>query len=146
VAAIALQFLVITILPGAPEWFDRSGHLASYVLLGAFAWVNRRVPGVPLMAIGGALNVLAIAANGGVMPASGWALTTAGIPIGPGFHNSALLAHPHLLFLGDVFAIPSAVPHAEVFSVGDLFLMGGAVYGIHRICRRRAAPAPVASA
>jgi Family of unknown function (DUF5317) len=139
-AAIALQFLVISVLPGAPDWVGRSGQLASYGLLAAFAWANRRVPGVLVAAAGGALNVVAIAANGGVMPASAWALRTAGIPVGHGFQNSAHLAHPHLLALGDVFALPAALPLAEVFSAGDVLLVAGAVYGIMRVCQRPAPP------
>ena len=43
-------------------------HLASYFLLGAFAFANRRIVGVPIIALGGLLNFIAIAANGGVMP------------------------------------------------------------------------------
>jgi uncharacterized protein DUF5317 len=144
-AAIGLQFLVISVLPGAPDWVGRSGQLASYGLLAAFAWANRRVPGVLVAAAGGAFNVVAIAANGGVMPASAWALRTAGIPVGDGFQNSAHLAHPHLLALGDVFALPAALPLAEVFSAGDVLLVAGAVYGILRVCHRPAPPVAAAA-
>lgn len=139
VAAIALQVIVISVLPAsAPEWIGRTGHLASYVVLAAVAWANRRVPGVAVMAAGGALNALAIAVNGGVMPASRWALATAGIPAPQGFENSDHLAHAHLAFLGDAFALPASLPIANVFSVGDVLLVAGAAYGIHRLCRRPA--------
>jgi hypothetical protein len=139
IAAIALQVLVISVLPStAPAWVGRSGHLASYALLAAFAWANRRVPGVALMAAGGALNALAIAVNGGVMPAAPGALAAAGIPAPHGFENSAALAHPHLIALGDVFAVPAALPGSGVFSVGDVLLVAGAAWGVHRLCRRTA--------
>ena len=51
--------------------------IASYVLLGAFAWVNRRLPAVWLIIIGLALNILVIGVNGG-MPVSAAAIETAG--------------------------------------------------------------------
>jgi hypothetical protein len=46
--------------------------------------VNRRLTGVPLIAIGAALNVLAITTNGGVMPANASALRIAASPSAPG--------------------------------------------------------------
>jgi hypothetical protein len=51
---------------------------------------------VPVVAVGAALNVLAIASNGGVMPASAAALRISGIDNRAGFDNSAALAHAHL--------------------------------------------------
>jgi hypothetical protein len=144
VGAIVLQVLVISVLTGAPEWLGRAGHLASYALLAGFAWANRRVPGVALMAAGGALNVLAISVNGGVMPAAPGALAAAGIPVTDGFANAAALAHPHLLVLGDVFAVPAGVPVSGTFSVGDVLLVAGAAWGVLRICRRPAAPSKAA--
>ena len=50
----------------------------SYVLLGAFAFANRRIVGVPIIALGGLLNFIAIAANGGVMPTSADAVESVG--------------------------------------------------------------------
>ena len=50
---------------------------------------NWRLPGVPLIAVGAACNPGAVAANGGVMPASPTALAGAVLPVNaPGFHNS----------------------------------------------------------
>ena len=70
VAAIAMQIVVISLLPGGHHLVHTSIHIGSYVLLGAFAFANRRIVGVPLVALGGLLNFIAITANGGVMPAS----------------------------------------------------------------------------
>jgi Family of unknown function (DUF5317) len=81
-------------------------HLASDALVGAFLVANPRLPGMPVLALGAGLNVLAIAANGGVMPASASALRIAGIDVTDGFANSAAVAHPHLLWLGDVIPVP----------------------------------------
>ena len=151
-AAIVLQTAIITVVPGGSPWLHRTVHVASYVLLAVFLVVNRRFPYVWLVALGGALNVLAIVANGGVMPASARALEGAGMrPELSGFTNSTALSHPHLLPLGDVFWAPAWMPGANVFSVGDVLILLGAFLALHRICgsrlpgRRRAAPAePVA--
>jgi Family of unknown function (DUF5317) len=106
-----------------------------------FLAANWRVPGVPLTALGAALNLLAIAANGGVMPASPAALAAAGLPVDrPGFSNSAALAEPRLAFLGDVFAIPASWPLSNVFSVGDVLIGVGLAWGVHRVCRSRLVP------
>src|SRR5689334_22829221 len=69
-AAILIQVVVISILPSADQTLHTSLHLFSYVLLGAFAFANRRITGVPIIALGGLSNFIAIAANGGVMPTS----------------------------------------------------------------------------
>jgi hypothetical protein len=119
-------------------------HLATYALAAAFFVANRRVRGLWLVAVGGALNLVAIAANGGVMPASRWAVETAGLPIRPDeFANSQALAHPRLLPLGDVFAVPAGWPFANVFSVGDVVLLIGAFFVLYIACgcrRRRIDP------
>jgi hypothetical protein len=83
---------------------------------------NLAIPGVALVAIGAASNLLAIAANSGVMPASPDAVTALGTPDGGGFSNSVVVADPALRPLTDVFALPSWVPFANVFSIGDLLI------------------------
>ncbi|MBA2731157.1 MAG: DUF5317 family protein, partial [Euzebyaceae bacterium] len=52
-------------------------HVASYLLAVAFLVLNRREPGVMLTGSGGLLNLAAIMANSGVMPASPRALERA---------------------------------------------------------------------
>ena len=133
VAALLVQILTISVLVDPPHLLATSLHLLSYVLAGAFLWRNRAVPGLLVAAGGGALNLLAIAANGGVMPASAQALRSAGLATdGPHFVNSTVVADPQLAFLGDVFAVPAAAGQlANVFSVGDLVLAFGAVYVVH---------------
>jgi len=103
-----------------------------------FLVANRRLPGMALVGLGAAGNLLAIGANGGVMPASPTALAAAGMPADPpGFANSAALADPRLAFLGDVFAIPAGWPLANVFSAGDVLIAVGAVVAVHGICGSR---------
>ncbi len=138
-AALALQVLVISVVPDRLEGLHAPVHLLTYVLAGAVAWANRSVPGVPLIALGGLLNGAAIFANGGVMPAAPDALATAGLAVAaPGsYANSDALADPRLAFLGDVFAIPAGWPLANVFSVGDVAIVLGVAWCLHRVCGSR---------
>src|SRR5450432_4579966 len=136
--ALALQVLAISVVPTWPHGVLVAAHLVSYVMAGWFVWLNRRISGLPIVALGGALNALAIAANGGTLPASRSALAAAGIhPVAGNFNNSGVLAHPHLGWLGDVLAIPHGVPMANVFSIGDLLILVGLAYGLHHLCGTR---------
>ena len=140
VAALAVQVVAISVVPGAPEPLLEAAHLGSYVLAGAFVVANRRLPGVVLMGLGGALNALVIAVNGGTMPADPDALATAGRTVTDEFVNSAPVADARLAFLGDVFAVPRWFPLANVFSVGDVVLAVGALVLLHCACGSRLAP------
>jgi hypothetical protein len=139
-AAIAAQVLIISVVPQGGGGVHHVAHLATYGLIGAFLWANRDVPYLWLAAIGGALNLVAIAANGGVMPADPDALAAAGVHQQAGeFANSTALAHPHLSFLGDVFAVPSSWPVSNVFSLGDVVLVVSALLALHCLCGSRLA-------
>jgi uncharacterized protein DUF5317 len=127
--------------PGLPDWARSGLLLAAYPVGAVFLLANRRVPGMPLAGAGAALNLLVIAANGGVMPASPAALARAGLPAdAPGFENSGVVEDPRLAFLGDVFAIPAGWPLSNVFSVGDLLIGLGLAWGLHRVCGSRLVP------
>ena len=137
--ALAAQILFITILPGELEGVHAPAHLLTYVLAAGFVWANRSIPGVWLMGIGGASNFAAIAANGGVMPASPEALADAGMVADKGdeFANSAALEGANLAVLGDIFAIPASWPLSNVFSIGDLLIGVGLLVSLHIICRSK---------
>ncbi|MBV9952920.1 MAG: DUF5317 domain-containing protein [Acidimicrobiia bacterium] len=137
---LGLQLLITTVLPDLPVGPARVIHCLSYGFIGAFLVCNRRLPGVPCFALGTLLNVVAILANGGTMPARRGALQTAGLAQDHAFENSAVVAHPKLAVLGDVFGIPSWVPLANVFSVGDVLIDAGALILILTTCL--APPAP----
>ena len=145
--ALGLQVLVITVVPQAPTAVVVPVHLATYALAAVFVWRNRALPGLPVIALGGAMNGAAIAANGGTLPASEAALRRAGLAADPAeFTNSGVLEDPRLAFLGDVFAVPAGVPFANVFSLGDVVVLAGAAYAVHRLCRPVVAPGgPVTS-
>jgi Family of unknown function (DUF5317) len=139
-AALALAVLGVG-LPGLPDWARSSLLVAAYPVGAVFVLANRWLPGMPLAALGAALNLLAIAANGGVMPASVAALEAAGLPVDePGFESSAVLDDPRLAFLGDVFAVPASWPLSNVFSIGDVLIGLGLAWGLHRVCGSRLTP------
>ena len=138
--ALGLQVLVINVVPTARHAFVVSVHLATYLLAALFVWRNRALPGLVLLALGGALNGVTIAANGGTLPASAAALRRAGLePALAQFTNSGVVEQPRLAWLGDVFAVPDGVPLANVFSVGDVVVVVAMAYAVHRLCR---APRP----
>jgi hypothetical protein len=139
---VALGLAVLGVgLPGLPDGLRSLLLVAAYPAGAAFLAANRRVPGLPVVALGAALNLLVIAANGGVMPASTAALAAAGRPgTQPGFQSSTALPEPRLAFLGDVFAVPASWPLSNVFSVGDLLIGAGLAWGLLRVCGSRLVP------
>ena len=139
-AALAIQVLITSVVAGGDVWLQDAAHLGTYALAGAWVLLNRRVPGLLVVGLGGALNLCAIAANGGVMPADPDALRAAGVLVEAGeFNNSAAIADPRLAWLGDVFATPASWPGANVFSVGDIVIVLGATWGLHRVAGSRLA-------
>jgi hypothetical protein len=132
--ALALQVLIVTIAPGGNRTLHALVHIVTYLLAGGFLWANRKVAGARIMGLGALSNTLAIVANAGVMPSSIKAQRLAGLTEGAGFHNSAALAHPHLLWLGDIIPVPGPLPN--VLSVGDCLIFAGLLVLLHRTCRR----------
>src|SRR6266536_1421044 len=101
--ALGLQVVALTV-PGVPESLRPLIQLASYPIAGVFVIANRHLPGMLLIGLGALLNLIAMSANGGVMPASAAALDKAGLPLHrDSYVNSALVREPRLGFLGDVF-------------------------------------------
>jgi MFS family permease len=140
-AALVVQFAAFR-LPGLPLPARALGHLASYGAAGWFMVANRRIPGLWLVGLGAGLNLAAIAANGGVMPAAPAAAAAAGLQATPpGFSNSAVIPGARLTLLGDVFAIPRPWPFHNVFSLGDLLIALGAAVLVHRATGSRLLPA-----
>jgi hypothetical protein len=139
-ASILAQILIISVVPAGSATLHDAVHIGTYVAVAAFVVANRRIPWVWLVALGGALNFVAIVANGGIMPATPRALKAAGMVVDPAeFTNSGAVAHPHLQFLGDVFWLPSSWPVSNVFSVGDVLILLGALLAMHCVCASRLA-------
>ena len=122
----------------SPEWLEGGAGpaviVASNLLVVGFLIANRRIPGVILIGVGLALNVIVIAANG-AMPVSATAARNAGVePPGPGVgdvEHELLDDGTKLPWLGDVLSFPG-IP--GVFSVGDVVL----ALGVGQLVYRRA--------
>jgi hypothetical protein len=95
--------------------------LSNVAVLAAVAG-NLSIPGLPLVLAGGASNLLVIVANGGYMPVSRDALAAAGRVPEAGYSNSMPRDAVVLGPLTDLLAMPSWVPMANVFSVGDVVI------------------------
>lgn len=114
-------------------------YVASTALVLIAVLRNLDLPGVAIVAVGAASNLVAIVANGGFMPADPDALAAIG-GIEPGYSNSSVVANPALEPLTDIFAIPGWVPFANVFSIGDVLIGIGVAVTI-AIGMRAGAPA-----
>jgi len=143
-AALVTQIVLFSKLGAVlPPGLRAPLHLLSYALLIAFAAANlRNRPLVPLL-VGMAANALAIAVNGGEMPASRSALAAAGLGHVDG-SNISPNAH-HLRFLGDVFAVPTPLPLANVFSVGDILIAFGMIAFVVAVATGSGVEAPVST-
>jgi hypothetical protein len=149
-AAIFLQIGAFPsgILPwSTPDPIARGLWLVSFALLIGFAAANRTVRGVPLVFAGLAGNLAAVAANGGLMPASPHAIRAAGMAYRLK-NNSISTGDPHLAWLTDRWAVPAWIPWGNVFSVGDILIAAGVIVTIvlamHGRGRHVAGPSSVA--
>lgn len=159
-AGLAVQFAIFTQIAGRSAVIHRYGpyiHIATLLLTWFVMTRNVHVPGMKIIALGAALNLLVIIANGGFMPSPASALTDAG-KIGKMeakaakgdravLSNSTVAADDAallwdrdtpLLILGDIFAVPRGWPLANVFSIGDVLIGLGASVAIVRVMRTRA--------
>lgn len=145
--ALLIQVLIFPV--GRAEPIVQVGtaylHFVSYALLLAFVVLNRRYPEILVMGGGLCLNLIAIAANGGYMPASAEALRRAGLhdvaaALEEGLRqgNTILMGTgTRLNFLGDYLYFPGWVPLASAFSIGDVVLgLGLAVLLARRMVNR----------
>jgi hypothetical protein len=127
-SAVALQVVAFPV--GFLPWRTHEAAasvlwVASYGLLLAAAILNRRLTGVPIVALGMLLNLAAILANRGTMPVRIEAMHDAG-RVAVTQANSTALADPALPWLVDRWAAPDWIPLANVFSVGDVVIAVGA--------------------
>ena len=93
-------------------------------------WRNLAIPGLVLVLAGGAANLVAICVNGGYMPVSPAALSAMGWLPQDGYSNSRLVDTVVLAPLTDIFAMPTWMPVANVFSIGDLLIGIGACVAV----------------
>jgi len=143
-AALVLQAVVFQV--EMPTALAATLHVATYAAAVAFLVLNRRVAGAWIVGAGALTNGVTIALNGGVLPASAGAVAAAGIDIDSAFANTAVLEHPVLPWLGDVFAWPAPLPLANTFSIGDVLIVAGVAVAAWTGTRRLGRSAARASA
>jgi hypothetical protein len=130
VAGLFVQVLVFGPLENVIGAAGPPLYLGSTIAVLAAVARNIGIPGLPAIVVGATSNLVAILANGGVMPTDPGAAALAGLETDPGFSNSAVIADPALRPLTDIFAIPAGFPLANVFSIGDVLIAIGIVIAI----------------
>ncbi|MCH7809184.1 MAG: DUF5317 domain-containing protein [Chloroflexi bacterium] len=133
--ALAIQLIAIFADLGSDDLFRRILFVASYLLLIVFVFANVRRPSIALFGVGVLLNFLPIITNGGLMPITPETLQKTGdVPedarIGEWVRDTkdVLLERDdvHLYFFSD--RLTSDFSPFRAFSVGDLVLIGGAMF------------------
>src|SRR5262245_61878956 len=96
ILAGAFVLQVIALKAPLPHGLAATVNLGTYLLGGLYLLANLDIPGMWLICAGTAANVLAQAANGGVMPASASALARAGLSssTGAAYVNSTIVTNP----------------------------------------------------
>lgn len=136
-----LPQLLVAYLPSTrrllPVWLASITFVASLFLFLAFAWLNRNLPGIPLLLAGLALNLIVIIANGGWMPISPQtashidASALQALNLGSRFGQKDILLLPQatrLEFLSDRFLLPVWFPYQVAFSLGDILISIGIIW------------------
>ena len=126
--ALGLQVIAFTSLFNShiPEGVATAMSIGSYACLLAVFLLNARLPGMPIAGAGMLLNLAAILANGGHMPALPSAMRAAGLSYSGVHNNSVAEASPNLAWFVDRWAAPSWAPMANVYSAGDVLIGIGA--------------------
>lgn len=150
--AVAAGLLAQVVLFSTPAG-DALGGLAPWVYVASNALVlaavarNVAIRGLALVFAGGLSNAVAIVVNGGYMPVSEAALMAMGRAERAGYSNSRFLEDVRLAPLTDIFAMPTWLPGANVFSIGDVLIGVGAAAAIAIAMHRRDLdPAGIAAA
>jgi len=107
-------------------------------MLMVFVWLNRHLPGMPILLGGLIMNLAVIAANGGLMPispqtASQLVSGEARPALEPGgrFGEKDVLLpeqEMRLEFLSDRYLLPAWFPYKAAFSLGDALVGAGALW------------------
>src|SRR5439155_9818892 len=147
IAGFVLHLLIFTPFTRSPlvGFATVPIYVLSMILLVIWVAANWRIPGVALIAIGLALNVIAITVNGGHLPVSPESARYAGTignyaSEGAFVANNSIATQDNVRFwlLTDIIAIPKQAPFANVISIGDVLL----TIGVGSLCYRTIRRAP----
>ena len=121
-----------------PEWLAAGSIMISLLLLLGFAWINRHLPGMPILIVGLILNLAVMIVNGGFMPINpntaerlvgAERISTLDLGSRIGDKDILLLSQDtHLEWLADRFLPPAGFPYQMAFSLGDVFIALGAFW------------------
>jgi hypothetical protein len=122
-----------------PDFLAAAALVCSQILLLVFAWRNRSRPGFWALGLGLALNLLVIAANGGLMPISPEIVTRlspnapadswlVGQRLWEGKDVVLTIEATRLWWLSDRLLTPDWLPFQVAFSIGDIFIAVGAFW------------------
>lgn len=138
VLAVGAQLIAVLVEP--LRW---PALVATAVLIAAFCLANRRL-GLLIAGAGAALNLLAMAANGGLMPIDPGLLertygvaVVADTQVGLSKNIARSDAEAPLAMLGDRFVLPGPLQSLAIWSIGDAILIGGVALTLHTIMRGR---------
>jgi Family of unknown function (DUF5317) len=139
-AAVAIQ-LIVAFVDFPEDRIENLGFgllMASYALLLAFCFVNIRVRGMWLVAVGVALNTVVVGLNEGMPTPDNERTTPAGATVDQPIERT-VKQRPEsdddlLGFLGDVIEIPDPIDND--ISIGDILISIGGIYVCFRLTRR----------
>jgi hypothetical protein len=122
----------------APDQVVAIAIIASQAFLFLFAWLNRHLPGMPVLIIGLVLNLTVMVANGGFMPINPQtAVRVIGKERIASFEPGERIGYKDILLpqngtrlelLADRFLPPEGFPYQVAFSLGDVFIAIGACW------------------
>jgi hypothetical protein len=140
-----LLFQVVLFSPtvaGAVGDLGPALYVGSTLVVLAALLANLRQFGFGLILAGALLNLLAIVANGGQMPASEAAVHEVhGVRDASAFSNSVVMTESvPFYYLGDIFVFPRPLPLANVFSIGDALIAVGGAWFLARTMRQQLRP------
>jgi hypothetical protein len=145
-----LPQLIVAYLPVTrhllPDWLAASSLSASLIIFLAFVWINRKLPGMPILLIGLGLNLIVILANHGWMPINPQtASSLTGENAGQTFNTGSRFGQKDIILLpqdtrfeilADRFLLPDWFPYKVAYSLGDLLI----ALGIFWLLAKPAAP------